>query len=191
MPCMSRWRTLIVVLMTGCVSIAGISLLLAVNAEVSAEAVAAVAGPADTKGSPMRTERISPPGATRPPPRPLPSAVPPGRGADPVPPPTFRMGGFPPMGVPGPMMGAEAMPPQGEEDDGDLQRQLATRRLAALERRVRAMSRRIHNMGDRGSTAEQVQSQKERMETLLDEIRQKREEQGLPPFQIEDEEPAN
>ena len=83
------------------------------------------------------------------------------------------------------------MPPQGEGDEGDLQRQLANRRLAALERRVRAMNRRILNMGDRGSTEEQVQSQKERMETLLEEIRQKREEQGLPPFQIEEEEPAN
>lgn len=181
-----------VVLLAVGVSTAGVSLLFAVNAEVSAEATVIGAPPPAEPGSPIRTERISPPGATRPAPRPLPSAMPLGRGPDPLAPPTFRMGGFP--GVMGPgMPGAEAMAPQGqgEDNDGELQRQLATRRLAALERRVRAMNRRILNMGDRGSTEEQVQSQKERMDTLLEEIRQKREEQGLPVFQINDEEPAN
>ena len=185
---MSRWRSVVVALLGVTVSMAGVSLLLATNAELAGEGSAAE--PSVKEGAPTRSERISPPGqppspgATRPPIRPLPS-VRPERGLDPTAPPTFHVGGFPPLG------GLEGAP-QGEEEDGELQRQLASRRLAALERRVRAMNRRIRNMGDRGSTPEQLESQKERMEALLEEIRQKREEQGLGPFQIEEEEqPAN
>jgi hypothetical protein len=194
MRTMSRWRALTVVVLAASVSVAGVTLLLAVNAEVSGEAVAAGPPGAAGPGGAVRSERISPPGAPvapapgRPLPRPLPGVTPHARGPDAIAPPTFRLGGFP--GVAGPEMTAVEPPGQGHpEDEDELQRQLAGRRLAALERRVRAMNRRIRNMGDRGSTPEQVQSQKDRMEALLEEIRQKREEQGMPAFQLEEEDP--
>jgi hypothetical protein len=184
---MSRWRALVIAALAAAVSIGGVALLLAVNAEVSGEATAA-APPAGA----VHSERISPPGvpAAPTPGRPVPRPMP-GPGAarnEGTPPPSFRVGGFPTAPSPGLTTPELPMPALagGGEDDEELQRQLATRRLAALERRVRAMNRRITSMGDR-STPDQLQAQKERMESLLEEIRQKREEQGLPPFRIEED----
>jgi len=169
---------------TACLAVAGISLLAAVNAEVNGEESAA---PVETPGAEggVKSERISPPGARppaqRPPapvtrPRPSPVVE---RGPEDMASPTFRLGGIPPFpGAPG-ESGTE-------EGDGDLQKQLANRRLAALERRVRAINRRVQSMGERGSTPEQVEAQKGRMEALLEEIRVKREEMGLGPFQLDE-----
>jgi hypothetical protein len=182
----SRWRAWAVGIATTGVAVAGVLLLLAVNAEVSGEE-SDEASPAPTAPaaapSAVRSERISPPGARPAPPRPpTPLPRPRPEGGDALTPPNFRLGGIPPMGVT-----AAPQFEEGGQEDPELQKQLATRRLAALERRVRAMNRRVQNMGEHGSTPEQLESQKSRMDALLDEIRQKREEMGLGPFQMDDE----
>ena len=181
---MNRWRPWIVVAGTACVAVAGISLLVAVSAEVNGDHSAEVAPVAKDQAAPppVRSERISPPGAHPMPPRPPASLPRPRaeRAPDDIGSPTFRLGGVPQFpGAPGEFPGME-------EGDGELQKQLATRRLAALERRVRAINRRVESMGDRGSTPEQIEAQKGRMEALLEEIRAKREEMGLPSFQMDE-----
>lgn len=175
---MSRWRGWILAVLAVGVGVGGVLLLLAVNAAATGEGGGDIEEIRESDEA-IRSERITPPGQrpmVRPPtPRPRPATGPAAR--PPAPSPTFRFGGIPPVA-------GETMTP----DQSDLQAQLANRRLAALERRVRAMKRRIDSMISRESAPERIEAQKSRMEALMEEIQQKRQEMGMPAFDLEDEE---